>query len=375
MLHFIPFLLLLFPLAAIAAPLTPRAPEVSARAWLLVDMHSGQTLVSRNADRKIEPASLTKLMTAYLVFDALKQGSLKLDEAATISEPAWRAEGSRMFVKVGSQVPVEDLIKGMIVQSGNDATIALAEAVAGDEGAFAELMNRQAAKLGMKRTHFVNSTGLPDPAHTTTAEDLALLAQAIIRHFPEYYRWYSLKEFTYNNITQPNRNRLLWADPNVDGVKTGHTESAGFCLIASAKRGERRLLSVVTGTASDAMRAAESQKLLNWGFRAFDSPRVYAANQAVSRVPVYRGKDEEVNIGFVRDLVVSVPRGAGKQLAATMTTQQPMLAPIARGQRVGTLTLTLDGKTVGSYALVALKEVKIASIFGRAWDSLRLMLR
>ena len=268
----------------------PTPPALAAKSWLLLELESGQELASQAPDERMEPASLTKLMTAYLTFAALKQGTIKLDQMVTVSENAWKSQGSRMFIQVDTQVEIEDLIKGMIVQSGNDACVALAEAISGSEDNFAQMMNREAQRLGMKASSFRNSAGMPDPQHYTTARDLAILAGALIRDFPdEYAKYYSLKEFRYNKITQPNRNRLLWLDPTVDGVKTGHTDGAGYCLISSAKRGPRRLLSIVLGTKSDGVRTQESLKLLNFGFQFYDGVQLYANNQAVSDLKVWKG--------------------------------------------------------------------------------------
>lgn len=361
-------------LASAALPVMP-PPAIEAKAWLLVDAQSGQALAERNPDARIEPASLTKLMTAYLSFSAIRDGRLALNQPLIVSEKAWRSEGSRMFLDPKQPAMVEDLLKGMIVQSGNDACVALAEAIAGSEAQFAALMNQTAKRLGMTRTHFVNATGLPHAEHYTTARDLARLAMALIRDFPEFYKIYSMKEYSYNGISQPNRNRLLWLDPNVDGVKTGHTESAGYCLIASSTRDRRRLLSVVLGTASDAARATESQKLLNYGFQAYETARLYGANQAVARIRLYKGSENEVQAGFPVDFHVSVPRGASNRVKAELLFVNPMLAPVSRGQRVATLRLTLDGRPLGDYPLAALQGVSTASIIGRAWDSLLLMFK
>jgi D-alanyl-D-alanine carboxypeptidase (penicillin-binding protein 5/6) len=353
----------------------PPAPQIEARAWLMIDSTSGKALAENNPDAKVEPASLTKLMTAYLAFSAIKEGRLALDQPLPVSEKAWRAEGSRMFLDPKKPAVVEDLLKGMIVQSGNDACIVLAEAIAGTEESFAAMMNSMAKKLGMTSTRYLNSTGLPHPQHITTARDLARLASALIRDFPEFYKIYALKEFTYNGISQPNRNRLLFIDPSVDGVKTGHTDSAGYCLIASAKREKRRLLSVVLGAKSDAARAMESQKLLNYGFQFFETVQLYTANQAASTLRLYKGKTGEVKAGFPNGLHVTVPRGAGKRIQAQMITQQPLLAPIARGQRLGTLRLTVDGAQVGDYPLLALEKVEVAGILGRGWDNILLLFK
>ena len=351
------------------------APDIAARAYLLMDFQSGQVLQSQKADERIEPASLTKLMTAYLTFTALKQGRLKNDQTLPVSEKAWRAEGSRMFIQPNTPVRVDDLMKGMIVQSGNDACITLAEGIAGSEEAFVMLMNNEGKRLGMSNTQFMNSTGLPHAQHYTTANDLAKLAVAIIRDFPEYYGLYSIKEFTYNKITQPNRNRLLWQDSYVDGMKTGHTESAGFCLITSAKRGEMRLISVVLGTASDNARTAESQKLLNYGFQFYESFRLYQKGQVVASLPVYKGSDNLVKAGFTRDVFLTLPKGHYAHAKATLTSRQPLLAPLAAGQAVGTVTVAIQGKPVVSLNLQALNDVPVAGIFGRAWDSVRLLFK
>jgi D-alanyl-D-alanine carboxypeptidase (penicillin-binding protein 5/6) len=364
--------LLLLPLLAFAQQL-PTPPALAAKSWLLIESGSGQELASQAADERLEPASLTKLMTAYLTFAALKQGTIKIDQAVPVSEKAWRTQGSRMFIKVNTQVKVEDLIKGMIVQSGNDACVALAEAIAGSEENFAQMMNREAQRLGMKASSFTNAAGLPDPQHYSTARDLATLAGALIRDFPEdYAKYYSIKEFRYNNITQPNRNRLLWADPTVDGVKTGHTEAAGYCLISSAKRGPRRLLSVVLGTASDNVRTQESLKLLNYGFQFYDAVKLYAKDQPVSSLKVWKGASPTAKAGFAEDLILAVPKGFGSRLKVEMLSQQPLIAPVAAGQVVGTLKVSLDGKAYGDFPVVAIEGVPVAGIFGRAIDTMRL---
>lgn len=353
----------------------PPAPPVAARAYLLADFPSGRLLVQQGINDRVEPASLTKLMTAYLTFSALKQGRLKMDQTLPVSTRAWKTEGSRMFVEPNRPVTVQELIQGMIVQSGNDACITLAEGVAGSEEVFAQMMNQQAARLGMKNTHYMNSTGLPHPQHYTTAYDLSLLAAAIIRDFPEYYKFYSMKEYRYNNITQPNRNRLLWLDPSVDGMKTGHTESAGYCLIATAKREPMRLISVVLGTASDSVRATESQKLLNYGFQFYESNRVYAKGQTVSTLPVWKGSEKTLKAGVAQDLILTLPKGQYGRVKATVTSQQPLLAPVSAGQKVGTIQLALDDKQLAEYPLVALEAVPVGNIFGRAWDTVRLWFK
>ena len=364
--------LLLLPVLALAQQM-PTPPALAAKSWLLIETGSGQELASQAPDERIEPASLTKLMTAYLTFSALKQGTIKIDQMVTVSEKAWKAQGSRMFIQVDTQVKVEDLIKGMIVQSGNDACVALSEAIAGNEDVFAQMMNREAQRLGMKATSFRNSAGMPDPQHYTTARDLAILAGALIRDFPEdYAKYYSLKEFRYNNITQPNRNRLLWLDPTVDGVKTGHTEGAGYCLISSSKRGPRRLLSVVLGTASDGVRAQESLKLLNFGFQFYDAVQLYAKDQSVSDLRIWKGTEKTLKAGFTSDFILAVPKGYAPRIKTELVSQQPMMAPVTQGQVVGTMKVSIDGKPFGDYPVVAIEGVPVANIFGRAVDTVRL---
>jgi D-alanyl-D-alanine carboxypeptidase (penicillin-binding protein 5/6) len=355
---------------ALAADLPPS--QIAARAWVLLDTQSGQLLTGYQHDERFEPASLTKLMSAYLVFDALKQKKLKPEQIVPVSERARKATGSRMFIQTDIPVTVDELMRGMIIQSGNDATIALAEAVAGSEEAFVVLMNREAKRMGFTGTNFVNSTGLPEPKHTSTARDLAQLTAALIRDYPEHYPLYSQKEYRYNNITQANRNRLLWRGTNVDGVKTGHTEAAGYCLISSSKRDNRRLISVVLGAASDAARATESEKLLNYGYQHFDTVRLYEAQQAAATPRVWKGALNTVKIGFPNGLYISVPKGDAANLKAKIETSQPLLAPVRTGQAIGTLKLELNGKPYHTQTVVALEEVPVAGIFGRAWDAIRL---
>jgi D-alanyl-D-alanine carboxypeptidase (penicillin-binding protein 5/6) len=369
-------LFLLFLMPALALAQAPQPPQVTGRAWMVVDVSSGQILAAEKPDEHFEPASLTKLMTAYLVFAALKEKKLALEQPVNVSERAWRAPGSRMFIEPRKPVSVDELIHGMIVQSGNDACIALAEQLAGSEEAFAGMMNREAERLGMKNTKYMNASGLPDPQHYSTARDLQLLATALIRDFPEQYaQYYSKREYRYNGITQMNRNRLLWLDNTVDGVKTGFTEAAGYCLVASSKRGPRRLLSVLLGSTSETMRAQESQKLLNWGFQFFDAVRLYAGNAPVKEIEVWKGTRSLLKAGFRDDLVVTVPKGQGGRLKAELLAQSPLVAPVAAGTRVGNLRVTFDGKPLGEYPVVALEEVPAAGIFVRAWDTLRLWLR
>jgi serine-type D-Ala-D-Ala carboxypeptidase (penicillin-binding protein 5/6) len=351
-------------------------PLVAARAWLLADLTSGQVLAAEKADERFAPASLTKLMASYVVFGALREGKLAPTARIEVSERAWRAVGSRMFVQPGKPVVADELIYGMVVQSGNDATIALAEAIAGSEAAFAERMNRAAARLGMGNSNFINATGLPGAQHYSTARDLHLLSAALIREFPhEYARYYPVREYRYNNITQLNRNRLLWLDASVDGVKTGYAESAGYCLVASAQRGGRRLLSVVLGAASESSRAQESQKLLNWGYQHFDGVRLFAGGEAVRTVEVWKGAAARVSAGFADGLVVTVPKGQSARLTAELLTHPPVVAPVATGQRVGMLRVQLEGKPLGEYPVVALEGVAVAGFFGRAWDTLRLLFQ
>ncbi len=377
-----PFLLLtlfafsLFGSSAGAALPVPPPPQLDSRAWLLIDAQSGAALAEKAPDHRVEPASLTKLMTAYLTFAALREGRLKLDQALPVSERAWRMEGSRMFLDPRRPATVDDLLKGVIVQSGNDACVVLAEAIAGSEEGFATMMNQMAKRLGMHNTNFVNSTGLPHAQHYSTARDLARLAHALIRDYPEHYRaYYSMREFTWSGITQPNRNRLLWMDGYVDGLKTGHTQSAGFCLVASARRDERRLISVVLGAGSDAARAMQSQQLLNYGFQFFETVKLYDANQSVSGLRVYKGKSGQVKAGFPHEFHVTVPRGGAARVQAEVVSQQPLLAPIDRGQRIATLRLTLDGKVLGEYPMQALEAVKVSGFLGRLWDSLLLWFK
>lgn len=351
----------------------PVPPSLAAKSWLLLEMGSNQMLTAEKPDERLEPASLTKLMTAYLTFAAIHKSTIGLTQPLPVSEKAWRTGGSKMFIKVDTQVPVEDLIKGMIVQSGNDACVTLAEGIAGSEENFAQIMNREAQRLGMKSSSFRNSTGLPDTQHYTTARDLSLLASALIRDFPEEYKkYYSMKEFTYNGITQPNRNRLLFIDSTVDGVKTGHTEAAGYCLISSALRDKRRLLSVVLGTNSDSARASESQKLLNWGYISYDAVTVYAKDQAVASLRVWKGASSEVKAGFANDLAIAVPKGYADKVKSDFVAEPRLIAPIEVGQKLGMLKVTVDGKIYGEYPVNALENVQLGNIFSRIIDTIRL---
>lgn len=357
-------------------------PLIEAKSWILLDATSNQVINSDNATLQIEPASLTKIMTAYLVFNALKEKRLDLAQQITVSTRAWKvdASSSKMFIDPATPVSIGDLLYGLIVQSGNDASVALAEAVAGSEDAFVVQMNREAARLGMKSTRYANSHGLPSPDNFSTAYDLAILASRLIADHPDYYKtYYSTKSFTYNKITQANRNRLLWLDPTVDGMKTGHTEAAGYCLISSAIRpngtGQRRLISVVTGTKSDQIRAQESLKLLNWGYLNFDTVKLYEKGAAIATPDVWKGSQGQVKIGFNQDLYVTLPKGSAARMKPALERKDPLVAPIAVNSRVGTMKMMLDGKPVAEFPVLALEEVSQASIFGRAWDSIRLWFK
>ena len=343
-----------------------------------MDYATGQVLASHEADTRLEPASLTKVMTTYLVADALAQKTLTLQQPVTVSERAWRTQGSRSFVPVNKGVTVDELFKGMVIQSGNDASVALAESIGGSEDAFAGMMNRTAQRMGLKDTNFLNASGYfegPAPTHYSTARDLARLAAALIRDHPETHALHATKEYTYNGIRQFNRNRLLWADPTVDGLKTGHSNAAGFCLIATAKRGPRRLISVVLGTASEEARARDSLNLLNWGFTGFDAVKLYDKGQAISQLKVFKGVQNGVKAGFAEDFVVSVPRGSADKLSVQLVSQQPLLAPVAAGAVVGTLKLAVAGQPWGEYPVVAQEAVPVAGLLGRLWDDLRLFFQ
>ena len=365
--------------AAVAQTMPP--PTIAARSWLLLDATSGQIIASQDPNARIEPASLTKIMTAYLTFAALKEKKLTLDQKVNVSVRAWKvdASSSKMFIDPAVPVSIDDLLHGLMVQSGNDAAVALAEAVAGDESAFVFLMNREAQRMGLKNTKFGNPHGLPSADNFSTAQDLSVLAARVILDYPEYYKIDSVKSFTYNKITQPNRNRLLWLDPTVDGMKTGHTESAGYGMIASARRPsgslQRRLISVVLGTTSDQVRTQESQKLLNWGFQNFDTVRLYAKGQAIQTPEVWKGAANTVKIGFNSDVLVTVPKGVAGKLKPVLERKDPLVAPLPLNSRVGSLKMMVDGKPLLELPVVALEEVPEASIFGRAWDSMRLWLK
>ena len=352
----------------------PAPPQIGANSYLLVDFNSDRILVEQNADLRVEPASITKLMTAYVVFSELNQGNITLEETVTISEKAWRTGGSRMFIEPDMQVTVEDLIRGMVVQSGNDASVALAERVAGSEEAFASLMNHYAELLGMANTNFTNSTGLPDPEHYTTARDIAMLSAATIQDFPDYYPWYSEKEFTFNNIRQHNRNTLLWRDPAIDGLKTGHTEAAGYCLASSAKRDGMRLVSAVMGSSSESSRASETQTLLNYGFRFFETVQLYEAGQELAPARVWKGMVEEVMVGLTDPVFVTIPRGRYDDLEAQVQIEPQLGAPLEAGTVVGTINVQLGEELIASRQLVTMSTVEEAGFFGSTWDSLKLWM-
>lgn len=363
------------PAAAAAGIPAPQAPQIQAAAYIVEDAQSGQVLAAHGAENQVEPASLTKLMTAYLVFKALEEGRIKPEQTFTVSDQGWRSEGSRMFLDPKRPASVDDLLKGLIVQSGNDAAITLAEAVAGSEAAFVDMMNAEAARLGMTQTRFTNSTGLPGDQHYTSVADLVLLAKAIIRDYPQYYPIYSVKSFRYNNIDQPNRNLLLYRDPSVDGLKTGHTSSAGYNLVASSNRNGRRVISVVVGTESPEARAAESSKLLNWALQSFETPKLYNGNEAIAEVKVYKGKSSVVRVGFLEDAYLTLPVGSAKDLQPVLETVQPVLAPIQKGRELGTLKLMNGNVVVAERTVVALDNVEESGWFGRLWDSIVLWFK
>ena len=369
---------LLFSVATIssAGMITPNptAPSIAGTAHILQDYDSGHILMSENADERLPPASITKLMTSYVVSQEIHDGNIKLDDEVLISEKAWRMIGSRSFIEVNTKVTVEALLRGMIVQSGNDAAVALAEHVAGSEEVFAQMMNQYAQKLGMVNTNYQNATGLPGPEHYTTAHDIAILSAALIRDFPEHYQWYAEKEYTYNGITQHNRNKLLWRDNTVDGLKTGHTEEAGYCLSASAKRDGMRLIAVVLGTASENARAQEIQKMFNFGFRFFETHQLYAADEAITQTKVWKGQTDQLNLGLAQPLSITVPRGRYKDLQASTNIQQPAVAPVAKGTELGEVEIRLGDEVVATRKLVAVEEVEKGSWWRRILDSLLMLI-
>ena len=371
--------LLSIPLMTVAAEANTGnvpTPTLAAKAFVLRDANTGSLLAASNPDMPVEPASLTKVMTAYLTFEAVKQKRLSLLQTLPVSQKAWKVEGSKMFIDTTMTVTVDELLHGLIIQSGNDAAITLAEGIAGSEELFATLMNKKAIALGMKNSHFINATGLPDPTHTTTARDLSILANALIRDFPQdYARLYSQKSYTYNKITQPNRNRLLFLDPTVDGMKTGHTESAGYCLISSAKRNDFRLISVVLGTTSDNVRAAESQKLLNFGFQFYESKLIYPANKAITRQKVWKGTESEVDLTVAKPVYLTLPQGEYANMKANLRITKPLEAPLTAHQAVGAVDFSLGGKVVHSVPLVTIHAVEASNIFSRMIDQVRLYLQ
>jgi D-alanyl-D-alanine carboxypeptidase (penicillin-binding protein 5/6) len=372
------FISLLLPAAGHAlSPPAPSAPILAAKSYLLYDYTSNQVLVNQNGDARMEPASLTKLMTAYLAFDAIKHGTLALEQKLNVPATAVRniSGESRMLLKAGQTVTVDELLHGLIVQSGNDAAITLAVNIAGSEAGFVDMMNKEAKRLGMNNTHFANPVGLPAAQHYSSANDLALLAAAIVRDFPQHYSMFSLRNYTFNNVTQANRNRLLWLDPYADGLTIGRTESAGYCIVSSVKRNDRRLISVLFGADSENLRATESQKLLNFGFQHFDAARLYEKNQPVATLRIWKGTESHIAIGFRSDLFLTIPKGTLDQLKATMETRQPVFAPISSGQQLGVLKLTLAGKPYAEFPLVALDNVPLANVFSRGWDSIRLFFQ
>jgi D-alanyl-D-alanine carboxypeptidase (penicillin-binding protein 5/6) len=347
-------------------------PAIEASGHLLIDVHTGNVLSENNANTRLEPASLTKIMTAHIVFMEIEAGRIKLDDLVTISEKAWRMGGSKMFIEVGKQVTVEDLLKGLIIQSGNDAAVALAEYVAGSEETFAQLMNKEAARLGCTGTHFVNASGMPDPEHYTTPRDIALISRATILEHPEFYKWYAIKDYTYNDIKQDNRNGLLWKDSSVDGVKTGHTEAAGYCLVASAVRDGTRLMSVVMGTESTDARERASSELLNYGFRFFETRKILSAGAELQQVKIWKGDAEQVPVGVASDIYMTYPRGEKDSLQAQLMLSTPIEAPVQKGQQLGSVVISLKGEEKKSVPLVALAAVNEGSFFSRMTDMLML---
>ncbi len=367
-------MLVLLTFSAAAQTPVPAPPSTGASSYILLDFHSGTEIAAQSPDDRVEPASITKLMTSYVVFRELERGNLALDDKVLISEKAWRTEGSRMFVEVGSRVAVETLLKGIIIQSGNDASVAMAEHIGGTEEVFASMMNEQARQLGMVNTHYVNATGLPDADQYTSARDSALLARALIADFPVYYAWYSEREFTYNDIRQHNRNRLLWRDPSVDGLKTGHTNAAGYCLVTSASRDGVRLISAVMGTDSEEARATASQALLNYGFRFFETYQLYAGGDELKTETVWKGQSDETVLGIGEDLFVTIPRGRYDALEARLELDGTLIAPLSENQVVGRLVVELDGDVVATRPLLVQQAVETAGFFGRTSDGLRLWL-
>ncbi|GGL97260.1 D-Ala-D-Ala carboxypeptidase [Pseudomonas asuensis] len=369
---FLLVLLIAAPAVWAAEPMIPSPPQLAAKSWVLMDASSGQIITEYNSDQRLPPASLTKLMTAYIATLEIQRGRIKEGDMVNVSEHAWRTGGSRMFIQVGNQVSVSDLLHGIIIQSGNDASVAMAEHIAGSEDAFADMMNTTAQRLGMSNTHYMNATGLPNPDHYSSAHDIAKLSRAIIYEEPTHYAIYSQKEFFWNNIKQPNRNLLLWRDKTVDGLKTGHTEEAGYCLAASAVREGMRLIAVVFGTNSEQARAAETQKLLTYGFRFFETQSFYKKGVELARAPVWKGTEKEVSAGLADDLTMTLPRGQLKKLKAEIVMNPQITAPIAKGQAIGKVEVKLDDKVMHTADLVALQPVEEGGFFRKLWDSIRL---
>ena len=353
--------------------IVPAAPKIKASSYLLMDFSSGEFLVEENSEQKLPPASLTKIMTIYVAATELKNGKISLEDEVLVSEKAWRTEGSRMFIEVGKKVKLDDLIHGVVIQSGNDASVALAEYISGTEDVFADLMNKHAERLGMKNTNFMNSTGLPDPDHYTTAKDLAILARAMIKDFPERYKLYSMKEFTYNNIKQHNRNKLLWRDRNVDGMKTGHTEEAGYCLVASALKDEMRLISVVMGTNGVNARAKASQALLNYGYRFYETHKLYSAGEMITAAKIWKANVENLNLGVAKDIYVTVPRGQYDKLEPVVEFDKKIIAPVSKDEQKGVLNVMLENKNIVSVPLLALETVAEGSLVNKLKDEVRLL--
>ena len=365
-------LLALVQQGTMAAPI-PAPPQIAASGHLLVDFDSGLVLAENNPDKRLEPASLTKIMTAYVVFKELQEGNLSLQDQVLVSEKAWKTPGSRMFIEVNKKVTIDELMRGMIIQSGNDACVALAEHIAGSEQAFAGLMNEHAARLEMNQTNFVNATGLPHKDHYTTPEDILKVTRATILEFPEFYSLYAEKEYTFNEITQHNRNKLLWRDESVDGVKTGHTEAAGYCLVASAQKENMRLLSVVMGTDSEESRAAETQSLLSYGFRFYKTHRLYDTSDVLKRVRVWKGEIDTLKLGLSEPLSITIPRGKYKDLDARIKVNKPVEAPVSKGKWLGRITIELEGEIIADVPLVAMQEVAEGGIIDSMMDSVLLM--
>lgn len=372
------FFVLLLPLVVqtVSAqnPVMPSPPSIDASSYMLVDYHSGRVIAEKNATEEVQPASLTKMMTTYIAGEEINEGHIKLQDEVLISEKAWRMGGSRMFIEVNTRVTVEDLLKGIIIQSGNDASVALAEHISGSEEVFAQLMNQTAATLGMNNTHFENSTGMPSPGHVTTAQDLVKLAMALVRDHPELYAMHAVKDFTYNGIKQPNRNQLLWRDSSVDGIKTGHTEDAGYCLVASAEREGMRLISVVMGTSSMQARTSHTKALLEYGFRFFETKRIAESKHVLGSARIWKGAEEQINYGLAEDLYITVPRGEAGKIEQNVDLAKPLIAPLTAGEALGNLSVNLGDETLIERPVIALHAVEQAGLFNRLVDSVKLML-